>query len=208
MVGDTPGMTRQQWLMVIGGIALAAIVVAVVFWYSSGAEGGGPAQPIVSPARVVDHTLVVGADAKAPIKVTVYEDFGSAPARAFDLASRDFLEADAKQGWITVTYKPFLQRSTAYGRNALSAYGAALARGPKAALTLHRELYDAQQTGRLPKHTGTDASFVAGSKKTVPGSVKRVPTVLLDGKPLPAAAPDTLANTLELRIAHQVDRGH
>lgn len=203
MVGDTPGMTRQQLLMVIGGIVLAAAVVAVVFWYSSGASGGGPARPITSPARVVDKTLVVGRSANAPLKVTVYEDFGTPSSRAFDLASRDFLEADANQGRITVTYRPFLQRSTSYGRAALSAYGAALQRGPRAALALHRELYDEQQTGRLPKHTGTDASFVAVANKAVPRSVRRVPTVLLDGRPINASSPNALADALELRIAQR-----
>jgi protein-disulfide isomerase len=215
---DLPERSRLL-VYVLGGLALVSAVVAAVVIVSSGGSTTSPEAP-VAPVRAGERSVFVGS-AKASATVVVYEDFGSAESRAFDLASRDFLRDEAARGDVRVEYRPVALDGDR-GSRALTAWGAVLAQGrPMDALAFKDLLFD-QPPGTdaapadlraLAKKAGVkDAAVLAGvagadsgwatsaTKAATAEGVPTTPTVLLDGKPVSATTPVALADELQRRV--------
>ncbi len=140
---------RKRWLL-MGLVALAALsaVIAGVVIVSSGGSGR-PAESPEAPVRTSGESLIVGRP-DAPAKVVIFEDFGSAPSRDFEIASRDFLEVEAAKGDVLVEYRPF-HLTEGYSRRALEAWAAVLQRGnAHEAMRFHELLFERQPGTSAP----------------------------------------------------------
>lgn len=202
------GRTR----LLLGGGVLVAVcaVIAGLVIFSSGGKAVVP-----SPTASVTTTatsLVVGRTG-APATVLVREDLTDPDSRAFDVASRDYLEIMAAQGRIRVVYQP-VHGTTApagYARTALGAWAQVLRSGtPKQALRFQRLLLDAQPSAGgtapgmidLARRAGVRDTGVLSSLATAPPAAlvaagARSPQVLLDGRPVPGGSPVEVADTLQ-----------
>lgn len=238
---------RNRRMGIVGGVVLVlAIIVAGGFWYSSGSGDG--ATPVATSASVgVEQvgttlatpskgaavpTLVVGPKS-APMTVTVYEDFLCPFCREFEMASRDYLRADAAKGLVRVAYRPFHLLPEQYSSDALNAYVAVLKNsGPKVALKFHDLLYDKQpyenassfpdadKLASWAKSVGADPGVVrqavqardltyqnAADKLASMTGLKGTPTIFVNGKQLSGTSISDLSSNLETMIAKQQKGG-
>lgn len=202
---DAPPERSRRLLVVLGVLGAVSAVIAALVIFSSGESTTRPADP-VAPQRVSGQTLVVGKP-DAPRKVVVFEDFGSAQSREFEIASRDFLRVEAAQGDVVVEYRPF-HLTDGYSRHALEAWAAVAEDGTAAqALAFHDLLFDRQPGagGTAPGGTQFDAwaveagvdqgvvsdalqrpdtTFVEAARQAARSSgIEITPTILVDGKP-------------------------
>lgn len=217
---ETP--VRDRRLLIVVGVlgVLSAVVAGFVILSSAGAPA--PTPDSAAPLRAGEHSLLMGR-ATAPTKVVVFEDLASPQSRAFDLASRDFLEVVAAQGHVQVEYQPVRSATSGYPLEATTAWGALLRSGtPRQAMQFQRELFDRQpETGQsvsgsledwarkagvtddgvLSDLAGTDRSFLdAASAAAQAASVERVPAVTIDGRPVTATSPVALADELQREL--------
>jgi hypothetical protein len=218
---------KQQLLAASGIIAVLAVIAAAVFWYA-GSGGGTPQTAPLPPLAVSagDHALVLG-PASAPHTVVVHEEFGDAASRRWDQATRDFLKADARAGLVRVEYRPVARSTTGYGADAAIAFGTVLTADPKRgaaqALALHGVLFDhgadsarptPEDLARWAGSTGASAVAVqraldahdvtwlrAANAQAARAGVRRLPVVLLDGRPLSGATLVDRADALERALA-------
>ncbi len=211
---------RKRWLF-LGLVALAALsaVIAAVVIFSSGGTPK-PAGDQEVQVRASHEAMIVGRT-DAPTKVVIFEDFGSAPSREFELASRDFLEVAATKGDVRVEYRPF-HLTDGYSRRALEAWSAVLQHGSaQEAMRFHELLFDRQPATRGPVPTddeldawaveaGADEGVVrAGLERPDPAFIEsareaaraagvvQVPAVFLDDKPLDLGSGIELADLLQ-----------
>jgi protein-disulfide isomerase len=220
---------RNRRIAIIGAVvAVLAVIVAAGFWYTSGSDGSGPAKATTAETSAGDHALVVGSNAGASYHVVVYEDFLCPYCREFELATRDFLHADAEKGLVQVEYRPFHLLPDDYSVRALNAFAAVLAESPKKALEFHDLLYDKQpyetatdkpdaaRLADLAGSVGADKSAVekaveandpawkdAADQAATAAGVDSTPTVFVNGKPLAGATVTDMADNLERMIANQ-----
>jgi protein-disulfide isomerase len=226
---DAARAERNRRLAIVGAVvAVLAVIVAAGFWYTSGSDSGGHAAATTAETTAGDHALVVGDNAQAKYKVVVYEDFLCPYCREFELASRDFLHADADKGLVQVEYRPFHLLPDDYSVRALNAFAAVLAESPKKALEFHDLLYDKQpyetaadkpdaaKLAELAGSVGADKSAVekaveaddpawkdAADRAAAAAGVDSTPTVLVNGKPLAGSTVTDMADNLERMIANQ-----
>ena len=228
-------------------VATLAVIAAAVFWYSgsstSGTAPSGKSYGRVS-ARVVGlvgasprkvstvraahssaRAIVLG-ERTAPVKVVVYEDFGCRRCYEFEEASRDFLHAAAARGRVEVEYRLLGTADGAYSREALAAYGAALAGATAGhAWHFHDLLFDKQPAaGSAPpaasdladwaKGVGVDADAVS-TAVSAPGRAHAAvadtlarrakfpdaPGVFVDGELLAGTSVTQMVEKLQTRIA-------
>jgi protein-disulfide isomerase len=220
---------RNRRIAIIGAVvAVLAVIVAAGFWYTSGSDGSGPAKATTAETSAGDHALVVGSNAGASYHVVVYEDFLCPYCREFELATRDFLHADAEKGLVQVEYRPFHLLPDDYSVRALDAFAAVLVQSPAKALKFHDLLYDKQpyenapdkpdaaQLAQWAHSVGADAGAVqkaveandpawkdAADKAAATAGVTATPTVLVNGKRLSGDTVTEMADNLERMIAKQ-----
>jgi hypothetical protein len=224
--GEAPQRSRRL-LIVLGGLAaVSAVFATLVIFSNSTAEPAEPKAP-VAQVRAGDHSLAVGAP-KAATRVVVYEDFGSADSRTFDISSRDFLRDEAARGGVVVEYHPVTLAGVDYSTDALAAWGAVLGRGrPKQALALHDLLFDLQPSpddhaqqefSALARKAGVKERDVldavgapdrAWANSTGPAAraagVSTTPRVQVDGTPLAASSPVALADKVQRLILRKTE---
>ena len=208
---SSDGRTR---LLLGGGvlIAVCAVIAGLVIF-----SGGEQAQPPVARAAMsaTSTSLVVGR-AGAPATVTVREDLTSPRSRAFDIASRDYLEIMAAQGTVRVVYQPVhgTGTPTGYAADALGAWGEVLREGtPRQALRFQRLLLDEQPASGSPapglidlaKRAGVRDEGVLSSLSTDPSAAlveagTGSPEVLLDGRPVSGSSPVAVADALQREL--------
>ena len=217
---EPPRSRRLLFILVALGVVSAVIAGVVIF--SSGGSTAPPEDP-EAKLRTSGESLTVGS-ADAPMKVVVYEDFGSRQSRDFETASRDFLRVEAAQGKVHVEYRPF-SLADGYSRQALEAWAAVLDGGtPKQALAFHDELFDRQPASGsaapaasdleawavdagVDKGLASDAlersdpDFVEAARRSARAAeVETAPTVLVDGKPFGSGNGVELADQLQRKI--------
>ena len=154
------GRERNRKVGVIGAVVVLLLVIvgAGVFFSRSGGDAA-------ASASSRGQALVVGGDAKAKLKVVVYEDFLCPYCREFESSSRSALRAAADKGTVQVEYRPFHLLQDDYSTQALSAWSAVLQKGTaKQALALHDLLYDNQPYEQATDKPGP-TQFVAWAKK-------------------------------------------
>ena len=208
------GRTR----LLLGGGVLVAVcaVIAGLVIFSSGGETVVPSPRASVSAQAT--SLVVGR-AGAPATVLVREDLTSPTSRAFDVASRDYLEIMAAQGRVRVVYQPVHGSSapTGYAATALGAWAQVLRSAtPEQALRFQRLLMDAQPaaggtppgTIDLARRAGVRDADVLSSLSTPPPAAlvaagARAPQVLLDGKPVAGGSPVEVADALQKALLRQ-----
>ncbi|GAB3658892.1 thioredoxin domain-containing protein [Nocardioides korecus] len=146
-------------------VLLAVIVGAGVFFSNRGGDGtAGAATGPLPAASASGQALVVGANAKAKLKVVVYEDFLCPYCREFESSSRSALHEAARKGTVQVEYRPFHLLQDDYSSQALAAWSAVLQQGTaKQALALHDLLYENQPYEQDPSKPGP-TQFVAWAK--------------------------------------------
>ena len=214
-------------LVVIGALAAISAVVAALVIFSSG-EGPAEKPEPAATVRAADQAVVVGRRT-APSRVVVYEDFGSAESRGFEIASRDFLRIESARGSVQVEYRPFSTAEGAWSREALQAWAGVLRAGtPKQALSFHDVLFDRQPTGESPtpselvtwaRDAGIrddevfaamatpDEDLVADAAEAARAAgAARTPFVLLDDAPITAGSPTELADQLQRAILEEEER--
>ena len=217
---ETP--VRDKRLLVVVGVlgVLSAVVAGFVILSSGGAPA--PVPDADAPVRASEHSLLMGR-ADAPTKVVVFEDLASPRSRAFDLASRDFLDVVAAKGHVQVEYQPVTSATSGYPLEATTAWGALLRSGtPKQAMRFQQELFDRQpdagqavsgsledwarkagveDDAALSDLGSTDQGFLdAVAEAARAASVDQVPAVTVDGEPLTAASPVALADELQREL--------
>lgn len=208
-------------LLVLGVLGAISTVIAALVIFSSGGEPA-PAPDAAAPLKAGTHSLMMGS-ADAPTKVVVFEDLASPQSRAFDLASRDFLDVVAAKGHVQVEYQPVTSATSGYPVEATTAWGALLRSGtPRQVLRFQNELFDRQpDEGRsvsgsledwarkagvtdesvLSGLSSTDRAFVeTGAEAARAASVGRVPAVTVDGQPVTADSPVGLADRLQREL--------
>jgi protein-disulfide isomerase len=219
---DAPPERSRRLLVVLGVLGAVSAVIAALVIFSSGGSTTRPADP-VAPLRVSGQALVVG-EPDAPRRVVVFEDFGSAPSREFEIASRDFLRVEAAQGDVVVEYRPF-HLTDGYSREALEAWAAVTEQGTVAqALAFHDLLFDRQPGAGDAAAGGTqfeawaveagvdqgivsdalqrpDSTFVEAARRAARSAgVEVTPTVLVDGKPFNLRPGTDLADQVQRTI--------
>ncbi len=152
---------RNRKVGVIGAVVvLVLVIVGAGVFFSQ--RGGGTA---TAAADTNGQALVVGSNAKAKLKVVVYEDFLCPYCREFESSSRSALRAAADKGRVQIEYRPFHLLQDDYSTQALSAWSAVLQEGTaKQALALHDLLYDNQPYEQATDKPGP-TQFVAWAKK-------------------------------------------
>lgn len=198
--------------------ALSAVLAALVI-FSSGSSPTRPEKP-EAIVRAGHHALLMGRT-DAPRKIVVYEDFGGAPSRRFEIASRDFLRDEAARGEVLVEYRP-IHLTDGYSRRALVAWAAVLRDGSAGeALTFHDRLFDRQPSTPGRSRGGTELEALAADAGVTRGvvadalqepdeayleaarqaarssGVTTAPTVLLDGTRVDVDDPLGLAERLQ-----------
>jgi hypothetical protein len=147
-VGDV--QNQRVFLGVVLLVALSAVVAGFVIFSDSAQTASRPSE--TPRLAVVGDTLVMGPTRGAAHEVTVREDFGCAPCRAFDEASRDYLRIEAAHDRVRVTYEP--EAATGSGEYAGQAFAAwqdaTGSDAPRKVLALHGELYDEAPTSGAP----------------------------------------------------------
>ncbi len=217
---ETYAQRHSRLLLGLAGLAAVSVVFAALVIFSRDGEPAPDRDP-TAPVTAAGQALVLGA-ADAPTRVVVYEDFSSPQSREFDIASRDFLGIVAGQGEVVVEYRPVSLGRSEYAARALGAWGAVLREGtPEQALSFHARLFDAQsapgepgaELAALAREAGVSdlavleavtkpfPSFVAAVEEEArTAALTRVPTVVLDGRPLPTGDPTELADRLQRLI--------
>jgi hypothetical protein len=208
-------------LLVLGVLGAISTLIAALVIFSSGGEPA-PVPDADAPVRASQHSLLMGR-ADAATKVVVFEDLASPQSRAFDLASRDFLDVVAAKGHVQVEYQPVTSATSGYPLEATTAWGALLRSGtPQQAMRFQQELFDRQPdpgeavSGSLEDWArkagveddavlsdlgSTDQGFLdAGAEAARAASVEQVPAVTVDGEPLTAASPVALADELQREL--------
>ena len=226
---DAARAERNRRIAIVGAVvAVLAVIVAAGFWYTSGSDSGGPAAATTAETSAGDHSLVVGDNAQAKVKVVVYEDFLCPFCHEFEESSRDFLHAAAAKGKVEVEYRPFHLLQPQYSLDALNAFGAALKSAtPTEALRFHDVLYDKQPYENASSFPGADdlASWAKGvgvdgdtvsaavsaddktyadaadalaTKAKVPGT----PTIFVNGKTLAGSSVAQMVENLQTMIGN------
>jgi hypothetical protein len=221
-VDDEETPARDKRLLVVVGVlgVLSAVVAGFVILSSGG--GPAPVPDADAPLRAGAHSLLMGR-ADAPTKVVVFEDLASPQSRAFDIASRDFLDAVAAKGHVQVEYQPVTAATSGYPLQAASAWSALLRSGtPRQVMRFQQELFDRQPdagqavSGSLEDWArkagvtddavladlgSTDQAFLdAGAQAARAAAVQKAPAVTVDGEPLTAASPVALADELQRQL--------
>jgi protein-disulfide isomerase len=207
---DQPPPRNQRLLIVLGVLGVLSAVIAAMVIFSSGASTAPPKDP-VARVRAADGSVTVGS-VDAPMKVVVYEDFGSPASRTFDIASRDFLRLEAAEDDVLVEYRPVALLADDYTRGALAAWRTVLGAGkPGEALVFHDLLLDNQDSGShdfvaVAKKAGVrnsevlEAVAAPGQASSRPAGVRTTPTVLVDDRPVTAASPNELADAVQRMV--------
>jgi protein-disulfide isomerase len=227
---DQARKERNKRVALIAGIVvLLCAVIAAGTWYGGGSGDKAPTGSTKAPVSAGATSLQVG-DPSAPVKVVVYEDFQCPYCRELESSTRDFLRENAAKGKVYVEYQPIhLLSQLPYSEKALNAWAAVLQHAsPQAALKLHDLFYehqpyeqdsasvtDSQIAGwvkeaggdnaavRTALGTKDDAFFSAVDQLMTTAHLQSTPTVLIDGKQLPATSvPDMVS-----QIEHAVDQG-
>ncbi len=216
-----PARSRVPLIVLAVVAALSAVFGAVVIFSNSTAEKASAKEPVALVASG-DHSVRIGSP-NAATKVVVYEDFGSADSRAFEIASRDFLRIEAARGGVLVEYHPVMLSDTDSSVSALAAWGVVLEQGrPKQALALHDLLFDQQLspegTGQqdltaLAEKAGVkdgavldavgapDRSWATSTEQqALEAGVGATPSVRVDESRLTAPSPVALADKLQRLI--------
>lgn len=219
--GDEPP-PRSLLLPGLGILGAISVVLAALVIFSSGGSSTRPEEP-EARLRAGGHALLMGRS-DAPRKVVVFEDFGSAPSREFEIASRDFLRDEAARGEVLVEYRPF-SLTDGYSRRALVAWAAVLREGSAGqAKRLHELAFDRQPSTPERSDAGTeleswaveagvargvvadalqrpDATYLRAARQNArAAAVTTAPTVLLDGKRLEAPDAIGLAERLQREL--------
>lgn len=216
---ETPPQRSRLLFIVIAVVGtLSAVFAAVVIFSNSTAEKT-PAKDPVAQVRAGDHSMSIGMT-KAETKVVVYEDFGSADSRTFEISSRDFLRIEAARGDVVVEYLPVTLADADYSAGALASWGVVLQQGrAQQALALHDLLFDVQpspgdtarqefsalarkagvkDSGVLDSLRAPDEAWAASTRQEARAAgVSTTPSVRVDGKPLTASSPVALADELQ-----------
>lgn len=222
--GSAPEERNTRLLLVLAVLGVVSAVVAGVVIFSSGSDPAAPAEP-VAQVRAAGATLVVGPDT-APVRVVVHEDLGSPADRAFDIASRDFLQIEAAAGRVRVEHVPAPATLRGYSAEAWAALAAVMRTGTaREALAFHALLLDRQpgspgagshQFIELAHEAGVRSPDVlaavgaAGAQGAPVAPVVRAarvaaaksgitstPYVVLDGRHVTAATPEALADEVQ-----------
>jgi protein-disulfide isomerase len=226
MQKEAAAKERNRRLLI--GAAIVVVLSAAVAAFVVFSGKSTPKEPAVTPpAAASGQALVVGSNASAKYKITVFEDFLCPYCRQFETSSRDFLRTAAQKGTVQIEYRPFHLLQDDYSTRALSAWAAVLQKGtPKQALRFHDLLYDNQPYEQDTNKPGTsklqgwakeagvssssvldamgndDTSFVdAADKAANDAKVTGTPTVMVNGKELQGTSISDLVDNLERMIA-------
>jgi protein-disulfide isomerase len=213
--------------MIAGIVVLLCAVIAAGTWYASGSGDKTTSGSGSVPVTAGTTSLGVG-DTSAPVKVVIYEDFQCPYCRELESSTKDFLRENAAKGKVYVEYQPInLLSQLPYSEKALNAWAAVLKHAsPEAALKLHDLFYehqpyeqdsakvsDSQIAGWVKEAGGDNAAvrtamatkdqafFAAAQQVMDDAHLQGTPTVLIDGKELPAASVPDLVSQIE----HAVD---
>jgi|SRR4051794_10525807 len=217
---------NRRVLAVVGIIVLLGAVVAAGAWYGGGGDAAPSTTAASSSMTAGPASLTLG-KADAPVKIVVYEDFLCPFCRELETSTRDFLAENADKGKVQVTYQPInLLQQYPYSARALNAWAAVLEHAsPAAALKLHNLLYDNQpyeqasgqvtdsQIAAWVKQAGADSAAVRAALKSqdtaffdaaqqamAQAHVTGTPTVLINGKELPASGVTTMVDQIEAAV--------
>lgn len=216
---------RNRRIAIIGGmIIVISVLFAAVAIYTSG--GGTSVARTTLTVAAGTSSVVVGRGA-APVKVTIYEDFGSADSAALEAATRDYLRENAAGGKVQVTYQPIVETvGMTYPQQTLNAWSAVLDHGtPSQALKLYDLFFEDQPAAPAAENASDDAlaALVAKAGATekpvkealsvlntgfltavhraaVAAGVTSTPTVILNGRRLVATNVDDLATQIESAV--------
>jgi protein-disulfide isomerase len=218
---------NRRVALVAGIVVVLGAIVAAGAWYGGGggtssSDTGKGAQSVAAGSIY----LKVG-DAKAPVKIVVYEDFLCPYCRELEASTRDFLRANADKGKVYVEYRPInLLTQYTYSARALNAWAAVLKHAsPEAALKLHDLFYDKQpyeqsadqvsdsQIAAWVKEAGGDNAqvrdamatqdtsfFDAAKAEMVSKKITGTPTVFINGKELPITAVTQMTSQIETAV--------
>jgi hypothetical protein len=219
------GTERFRRLLIgVGFVVLLGAVVAAAIIFQSGGSTTARRHPHL-PVASTTHGVALGRQA-AGVHVLVYEDFAGARSRRFEMATRDFLHADAASGRVYVEYRPVALGAPGAAR-AVNAFATVLdTAGPRAALRFHDRLFDRTNAGTAPDAAALVGLAVhAGAHRTAVqqpieaeqhrqwvqradaaarrADVGRLPSVVVDGRPMVADDVIALADRLETTIARK-----
>ncbi len=140
---------RRRRILVITGVVLGVFVLILGVGYAVQAGRDTTGQAATVPAGTVDQFAVPIGTAKAPVTVTVYEDFMCPFCGQFESESRATVKKYVDAGDARANYRviSFLDNSstTNYSTRAASAWGAVTnASGPVVAKRFHDLLYENQ----------------------------------------------------------------
>ena len=218
---------NRRVALIVGIVVMLGAIVAAGAWYGGGggtssADTGKGAQSVAAGSTY----LKVG-DAKAPVKIVVYEDFLCPYCRELEASTRDFLRANADKGKVYVEYRPInLLTQYTYSARTLNAWAAVLKHAsPEAALKLHDLFYDKQpyeqaadqvsdsQIAAWVKEAGGDnaqvrdamatqdtAFFDATKAEMTSKKINGTPTVFINGKELPVTAVTQMTSQIETAV--------
>jgi protein-disulfide isomerase len=218
---------RNRRIALIAGIVV--VLSAIVAVYAVFGTGGKdkPAVDASLPPLVAGAASLQMGDAKAPVKVVIYEDFLCPFCRELENSTRTFLRENADKGKVYVEYQPInLLREFAYSAKSLNAWAAVLKHAsPAAALRLHDVLFDNQpyeqssdsvtdtQIAAWVKQAGgdnadvrnamksqDDAFFAAAQKAMTDAKITSTPTVFVNGQELPPTSVTDMVDKLEAAV--------
>lgn len=135
--------------LLVSSIVLVVIVVAVGITILVQQDRDDTSSDSAAPAGVTDTYGIVRGDARAPVTVTIYEDFQCPFCKEFEAALGDMLTQHVDDGTIQIDYRPvaYLDRasSTDYSSRALGTAACALDEGgPDVYFALHELLFSHQ----------------------------------------------------------------
>lgn len=143
----------------------AGVIIQIARQESLTAAGTTP------PRNLVDGSYMVG-DVKAPVTLTVYEDFICPGCRTFETATRSRIEEWVKDGTVRVAYRPlaFLdeQSTDEYSSRATNAAAAVLDLAPDGFAAFHESLFAEQPAEGgpgLPDSKLIDLAVAAGAPR-------------------------------------------
>jgi protein-disulfide isomerase len=166
-------------------------------------------------------------NAKAPVKVVIYEDFLCPYCRELESSTRDFLRENAAKGKVYVEYQPInLLETYDYSARSLNAWAAVLKHAtPAAALKLHDLFYENQpyeessskvsdsQIADWVKQAGGDNTAVRQAMKTrdteffavlqdlmASANIQSTPTVFIDDKQLTNMSVQQMVSAIEQAV--------
>jgi protein-disulfide isomerase len=202
---------RRAIVLTASVIGLLGVLVAAVVVIQMAREDARVSAGNTPPKNLVDNSYLIG-DPKAPVTLTVYEDFICPACKTFKTATAPKVQEWISEGSVKVAYRPIAmldaQSTDDYSSRATNAVAAVLDLAPESFPAFHDAMFAAQPAeggpglpdSRLieiavqagaPKAAVTKAveerSFggwvAAYTEQASKEGISQTPTILINGKP-------------------------